>query len=92
MLAGRRGGYAGEQLCVEAIVPAPNVTYTNRTDTPSAQECTCYREILVKDRRILICTSDGCFATDDHGRAGWSGGSTASLARTLFIFEQSFPA
>ncbi len=73
VLSGRRGTYSGEQYCIEAVAPVINTTFLARNDTPSAQECTCYREILVASRRIFICTSDGCFATDDSGLAGWSG-------------------
>jgi hypothetical protein len=90
VFAGRRGGYDGEQMCIEAVAPIINTTYTYRNDTPSAQECTCYREIVVYDHRVFVCTSDGCFATDDHGRAGWSGKPKDLQKESIVIFKINF--
>eukprot|EP00041_Stephanoeca_diplocostata_P028662 m.825978 g.825978 ORF g.825978 m.825978 type:complete len:566 (+) comp23410_c0_seq4:261-1958(+) len=42
------------------------------TASREAENCTCFREFLVVEDRVLVCTSDGCFSTGAAGTSGWS--------------------
>lgn len=40
--------------------------------SPAAGSCTCFREFMVVEGRVLVCTSDGCLSTSADGDNGWS--------------------
>eukprot|EP00055_Hartaetosiga_balthica_P008690 m.33136 g.33136 ORF g.33136 m.33136 type:complete len:566 (-) comp6435_c0_seq1:43-1740(-) len=58
------------------IFPAFGSTTTTSSSSNNTQEtsCQCYRQLLVHQpaKRVLTCSSEGCFASVDDGSAGWS--------------------
>eukprot|EP00039_Didymoeca_costata_P031695 m.35942 g.35942 ORF g.35942 m.35942 type:complete len:236 (-) comp8994_c0_seq2:73-780(-) len=57
-------------FCIRAVSETNEIP---SEDKPVVQaNCSCFREFTILEDRVLICTSDGCFATSSDGENGWS--------------------
>lgn len=62
-----------DQYCVAAVDRTmADACGSDESPAAQAENCTCFREFMVVEDRVLVCTSDGCFSTSTAGASGWS--------------------